>query len=174
MQILGLVGCKSLTLAVYCFSSWFVHQELKTYSALFVLCRLCHLAWFQGIKYIQPSFRPQVTNHDVKSKTLNKLFLRSSLFSQLFHDAEKLRRKAKTFVKVKSNPRPNKCSTHQSWKRDNIFLLRLRVWLFGGLAETSLNQFEQKLPKKIPFTETRIYHPPKQVHITSRCHMTDK
>ena len=31
--------------------------------------------------------------------------------------------------------------------RNNSLLCWLRVWLFGGLAETSLNQFVQKLPK---------------------------
>ena len=46
MQILFLVSFKSSTLSFSC--SCFVHQELTTYSALFVLCRLGHLVWFQG------------------------------------------------------------------------------------------------------------------------------
>ena len=95
MQILGLVGFKSSTLTVYCLRSWFVHQELKTYSALFVLCGLGHLAWFQGLKYIPPSFWPRVTNHDVKSKKLKKWFLRSLLFYTTFSWCWKIEEKTK-------------------------------------------------------------------------------
>ena len=56
-------------------------------------------------------------------------------------------------------------------ENDNIFFC-LKVWLFGGWAETSLNQFEQKL-SKLPRTETRIAQPPKQVHRSSTWHMKD-
>ena len=139
MQILGLVGCKSLTLAVYCFSSWFVHQELKTYSALFVLCRLCHLAWFQGIKYIQPSFRPQVTNHDVKSKTLNKLFLRSSLFYTTFSWCWKIEEKSKNICEgqIKSKAKQMFYSpVLKAWQHFSFTVESLAVW------RISRNQFE--------------------------------
>ena len=100
MQFLCVVDFKSSILAAYCLSSWFVHQQRKTYSNLCVLCRLSHLSWFQGPKYIPPSFWPRVTNHDVKSKISKKWFLRSSLFYTFFHDVEMLRRKPKIFVKV--------------------------------------------------------------------------
>ena len=83
-QILGLVGLKSSNMTDYCLSSWFVHQKLNTYSTLFVLCRFSHLSWFQGLKYIPPSFWPQVTNHDVKSNSLKKWFLRSLVFYTTF------------------------------------------------------------------------------------------
>ena len=46
-----------------------------------------------------------------------------------------------------SNPRPNKFSIHQSLKVWQQLFFWLRVWLFGGLAETNFNQFEQKSPK---------------------------
>ena len=80
MQFLGVVGFKSSTLTVYCFSSWFIHQQRKTYSNLCVLCWLIHLSWFQGPRYIPASFWPRVTNHDVKSKISKRWFLRSLLF----------------------------------------------------------------------------------------------
>ena len=54
---------------------------------------------------------------------------------------------------------------------DNIIFC-LKVWLFGGWAETSLNQFEQKL-SKLPRTENKIAHPPKQVHRSAMWHMKD-
>ena len=95
MQIFGLFGFKSSTLTVYCLSSWFVHQELKTYAASFVLCELGHLAWFQELKYIPPSFWPWVTNHDVKSKKLKKYFLRSLLFYTTFSWCWKIKEKTK-------------------------------------------------------------------------------
>ena len=100
MQFLGVVRFKSTTLTVYCLSSWFVHQQRKTYSNLCVLCWLSHLSWFQGPKYILPSFWLWVTNHDVTSKILKKLFLKSLPFYKLFHDVEKLGRKPKIFLKV--------------------------------------------------------------------------
>ena len=99
MQFLGVVGFKSSTLTDYCLSSWFVHQQWKTYSHLCVLCSLSHLSWFQGPKYIPPSFWLWVTNHDFRSKD-SKSFLGHCSFTQLFHDVEKLRRKPKVFVKV--------------------------------------------------------------------------
>ena len=74
MQILGVVGFKSSTLTEYCLSSQFVHQKLNIYSALFDHCRVSHLSWFQGLKYIPPSFCPQVTN-------LKKWFLFYTTFS---------------------------------------------------------------------------------------------
>ena len=43
MQFLGIVSFKSLT--VYCLSSWFVHQQWKTYSNVCVLGWLSHLSW---------------------------------------------------------------------------------------------------------------------------------
>ena len=52
------------------------------------------------------------------------------------------------------------------------FFFWLRVWLSGGLAETRLNQFEQK-PLKLPRTETRITHPPKQIDRSPMWHMKD-
>ena len=79
------VGFKSLTLTLYCISSWFIHQQRKTYSNLCVLCWLNHQSWFQGPKYIPPSFRPRVTNHDIKSKIKKKSdFLGHCSLSQLF------------------------------------------------------------------------------------------
>ena len=83
MQFLGVVGFKSSTLTVYCLSSWIVHQQRKTYSNFCVLCWLSHPSWFQGPKDIPPSFWPQVTNHDVKSKISKKWFLRLLLFYQI-------------------------------------------------------------------------------------------
>ena len=77
MQFLSVVGFKSSTLTVYCLSSWFVHQKQKTYSNLCVLCWLSHLSWFEGPKYIPPSFWPQVRNHDVRSKMSKNWFFRS-------------------------------------------------------------------------------------------------
>ena len=101
MQFLVVVGFKSSTLTVYCLSSWFVHQQRKTYSNLCVLCWLSHWTWFQGPKDIPPLFWPWVTNHDFKSKISKKWFQRSLFFfTQIFHDGEKLRRKPKIFVKV--------------------------------------------------------------------------
>ena len=95
MQIFVLVGFKSSTLTVYCLSSWFVHQELKLYSALSVLCGLGHLAWFQGLKYSPSSFWPRVTNHEVKSKNLKNWFLRSLLFYTTFSWFWKIEKKTK-------------------------------------------------------------------------------
>ena len=95
MQFLGVVGFKSSTLTVYCLSSWFVHQKRKTYSNLCVLCWLSHLSWFQGPKYIPPSFWPRVTNHDVKSKMSKKWFLRSLLFYTTFSWCWKVEEKTK-------------------------------------------------------------------------------
>ena len=43
-------------------------------------CWLSHLSWFQGHKYIPPSFWLWVTNHDFKSKNSKKWFLRSLPF----------------------------------------------------------------------------------------------
>ena len=100
MLILCVAGFKSSTLTDYCSNSWFVYQKLNTYSALFLLCWLSHLSWFQGLKYMQPSFWPQVTNHDVNSKNLNKWFLWYCSCTQLFHDVEKMGRKPKTSVRV--------------------------------------------------------------------------
>ena len=54
---------------------WFVHQQQKTYSNLYVLCWLSHLSWFQGPKDIPPSFWHRVTNHDVKSKNSKSDFI---------------------------------------------------------------------------------------------------
>ena len=64
--------------------SWFIPQQRKTYSNLCVLCWLIHLSWFQGPKYIPPSFRPRVTNHDVKSKISKKWIPRSMLVYTTF------------------------------------------------------------------------------------------
>ena len=101
MHFFGVVGFKSSTLTVYCFSSLFIHQQQTTYSNLCVLCWLIHLSGFQGPKYISPSFWPRVTNHDVKSKISKKNnFLGHCSFTQLLHDVEKLRRKPKIFMKV--------------------------------------------------------------------------
>ena len=97
MQILGLVCFKCSTLTVCCLCSWFVHQELKkTYSAWFVLCGLGQWTWFQGLKHLPPLFLPQVTNQ----KSWKSDFLCHCSFIQCFYDAEILRRKPKTFVKV--------------------------------------------------------------------------
>ena len=75
MQFLGVFGFKSSTLTVYCWSSWFVHQQRKTCSNLCVLCWLSHLSWLQGPKDIPPSFWPQ-----------KSYFLGHCSFTQLFHD----------------------------------------------------------------------------------------
>ena len=80
MQFEGVFGFKSSTSTVYCSSFWFVHQQRKTYSNLYVICWLSHLLWFQGPKYIPSSVWLQVMNHDVKSKISKKGFLRSLLF----------------------------------------------------------------------------------------------
>ena len=53
------------------------------------------------------------------------------------------------------------------------FLFLLGICLFGGLAETSSNHFEQK-SQKIPCTETGIAQPLQQVHRSSWLYMTDK
>ena len=98
--ILGVVCFKSSTLTTYCWSSWFVHQQRKTHSNLCVLCQLSNLSWFQGPKYILPSFWFRVTNHDVKSNISKKWFFGHCSFSHYFHDVEMLRRKRKIFVKV--------------------------------------------------------------------------
>ena len=100
MQILGLVGFKSSTLTVYCLRSWFVHQELKTYSALFVLSGLGHLAWFQGLKFILPSFRLWVPNHYVKSRKLKKWILRLLVFYTTFLCCWKIEEKTKKSCEV--------------------------------------------------------------------------
>ena len=84
MQFLSVVGFKSSTLTVYCFSSWFIHQQWKMYLNFCVLCWPIHLSWFQGPKYIPPSFWPRVTNHDIKSKISKKSFLSSLLFYTTF------------------------------------------------------------------------------------------
>ena len=77
MQILGLVSFRRSTLTVYCLSSWFVHQELKT--AVCVLCQLGHLAWFQGLKCI-PLVGLEWQIMMWSQKKLKKWFLRSLLF----------------------------------------------------------------------------------------------
>ena len=104
MQFLYVVGFKSSMMTVFCLSSWFVHQQRKTYSNLCVLCWLSHLSCFQGPKYIPPSFWPWVTNHGVKSKLKKKkkknYFLGCCYFTQLAHDVEMLRKKPKIFVTV--------------------------------------------------------------------------
>ena len=77
-------GCLCPEMAWQCnFSSRFIHQQRKN-SNLCVLCWLIHLSWFQGPKYIPPSFWPLVTNHDVKSKISKKWFLRSLLIYTTF------------------------------------------------------------------------------------------
>ena len=95
IQFFGVVGFKSSTLTVYCLSSWFVHHQQKTYSPLCVLCWLSHISWFQWPKDIPPSFWLRVTNHDVTSKNLKKLFLRSSLFYTTFSWCWKVEEKTK-------------------------------------------------------------------------------
>ena len=58
-----------------------------------------------------------------------------------------------------------------------IIFFWLKFWLFGGLAETSLNQFAHPLTNilsKLLCTKTRIAQPPKQVHKSPRWHMEDK
>ena len=44
-----------------------------------------------------------------------------------------------------SNQRPKKFSTKNLEDFNNNFLFWMSVWLFGELAETNLNQFEQKI-----------------------------
>ena len=46
--------------------------------------------------------------------------------------------------KILSNPRPNNVQPENLEDPNKNFLFWLRVWLFGGLAKTSLNKFEQK------------------------------
>ena len=99
MPFFSVVGFKNSTLTVYCLSSWFAHQQLKTFSNLCDLCWPGHLSWFQGPKDIPPSFLPWVTNHDVKNFK-KSYFLDNCSFTQLFHDVEKGRRKTKIFEKV--------------------------------------------------------------------------
>ena len=84
MLILGAVCFKSSSWTDYCLGSWFVHQKLNTFSALFVHCRLSHLSWLQGLKSVPLSFWPQVTNHDGKSKLLKTWLLMSWLFHTTF------------------------------------------------------------------------------------------
>ena len=98
--ILGVVGFKSWTLTVYCLSSWFVHQQRKTYSNLCVLWWPSHTSWFPEPKYIPPSFWLWVTYHEVKSKMSKSDFLGHCSFTQLFHDVKKLMRKPKILMKV--------------------------------------------------------------------------
>ena len=84
MQFSGVVGFKNSTVTVYCLSSWFVHQQRKTYSNLCVLWWPSHMSWFPGPKYVLPSFWLWVTNHEVKSKLSKKWFLWSLLFYTTF------------------------------------------------------------------------------------------
>ena len=102
MPFLGVVGFKISTLNVYCLSSWFVHQKRKTYSNLCVLCRLIHLSWFQGPKYIPPSCYVGLDSQIMMlcKKCQQSDFLGHCSFTQFFHDVEKLRRKPKIFVKI--------------------------------------------------------------------------
>ena len=73
------------------------HQKLKIYSTLCVLSGLSHLSWFQGLKYISPSFFPyKLPNHTV----VNFFEKNIHLVTALFHDVKKLRRKPKIDVKV--------------------------------------------------------------------------
>ena len=58
MRFLGVVGFKSSTLTAYCTSSWFIRQKMKTESTVCVPYGLSHLSWFQGLKYVSPSFWP--------------------------------------------------------------------------------------------------------------------
>ena len=83
MQIWGVVGFLTSTSTDYCLSSWFIHQKLNIYSTFFVLCRLSHVSWFQGLQYNPPYFWPQVPNNDLR-ETLKKWFLRSLLFYTTF------------------------------------------------------------------------------------------
>ena len=126
IQILGVVGFKNSTLTVYCLSSWFVNQKLKTYTALFVLCRPSHLSWFQELKYMPPSVWLQVTNHDMKSKNFKKWF-------QILQQGNLYE------IHGQTSFQPNNLENS-----NNNFIFWLRIWLFGGLAVTSLNQFEKK------------------------------
>ena len=57
--------------------------------------------------------------------------------------------------------RRNMWSKNLDDRYNNIFFW-LKVWLFGGWAETSSGQFEQNC-QHLPCTEIRIAHPPKQV-----------
>ena len=69
-------------------------SRTEKYSASFVLFGLIQLALFKGLIYIHItlSFWPPMKNYEVKN---------NSSFTHLFHDAKKLRRKPKTFMKVK-------------------------------------------------------------------------
>ena len=95
MQILGVFSFKISSWTDYCLSSWFVHQKLNTFSALFVRCRLSLLSWFQGLKSVPLSFWPQVTNHDGKSKLLKTWLLMSLLFHTTFSWCWKTEEKTK-------------------------------------------------------------------------------
>ena len=119
-------------------------SRTKKKSALFVLCGLNHLAWFQGLKYIPPSFWPQVTNHCVKSKSWKSYFLGHCSFTQLFHDAEKLRRKQKKIMKVmqrflyvqhKRLILRNSTRSSQSFKLDKI------IWCWQNLGMLRFSRF---------------------------------
>ena len=147
MQYLGVFSFKSSTLTVYCLNSWFVHQKPKTYSNVCVLCWISNLSWFLGPKYIQPSFWPRVTNHNVKSKMSKSDFLGRCYFTQLFYDIKKLR-----------------------WQNLNFSILKTITitfffgWEFGCQEDqkpvwTSLSRNRRKLSCK----ETKKCHPPKQV-----------
>ena len=47
------------------FNLWIYLPTLKPYSTLCMLCGLRHLSWFQGLKYIPPSFWSRGTKRDV-------------------------------------------------------------------------------------------------------------
>ena len=113
---MGLVSFKSLILTDYCLRSWFVYQKLNILSALSVFCGLSHLSWFQWLKYIPPSFWPQITNHDVKTKNFKKVFFRSLLFHTTFSWCGKIEEKTKNICEVHTNFLV--CTTYMviSWK----------------------------------------------------------
>ena len=134
MKFVGVIGS---TLTVYWLSSWFIHQDLKTYLTLCILCWTSHLSWFLGPKYIPPSFLPRVTNHDVCLKTST-----SDVFNRLLYNAEKLRRKSLIFLNY----------MRRSWYAQRVdviffFITRCRFGINGGKSAVVV---WENLPYGIP------------------------
>ena len=85
---------------VYCLSSWFVHQQQKTYSNFgsFVESVIYHDFSDQRIFHRLFGLKSKIMT--LSRKFQKRDFLGHCSFTQLFHDVKKLRRKPKIFVKV--------------------------------------------------------------------------
>ena len=100
MQFLGVVGLKSSTLTVYCFSSWFIHQQRKHIQICVSFVDSFIFHDFRDLSIFHPLFGPKSKIITLSPKFQKSDFLGNCSFTQLFHDVEKLSRKPKIFVKV--------------------------------------------------------------------------